>query len=116
MVTLADLHGRRLWGRLVTRWRDEYASVVKARAPLAFGGLDVRRSLPLAGLSDAGLERMEAEVRAQVAGGTLARSTGASRLKWLRDLAADPALTAEDDRAAEMDALVAAAAARALAA
>lgn len=115
-LTLADLGTRPCWRRLVARWLTEYEAVVKARAPLPFDALgDLHRALQFAGLHAVGMATVEASIRAEVDAGRIGRSTGHDRRKWARALAADPAYTVEDERVAELDAAVRAAAARALA-
>ena len=114
-LTFADLDAPGWGARLVARWRNEYEAVEKARAPLPFDALsDVRRGLQIAGLGVVGLETVEAAVRAQMGVGALTQSTGYARLQWARKLAADPLLTAEDARVAELDAAIRDAAQRAL--
>ena len=115
-VTFADLHAPAFWAHLVGLWLREVEAVERARAPLAldYGG-EYQRALALAGLHVVGRPAVEAGVRAAFADGRFSRGTMYARLKWLRELAADSALTVRDGRAAELDAAIQAAADRALA-
>ena len=106
-VTLADLHAPRFLRHLASLWLAEVEAVPLRRLPLPFdGAADLLRSLALAGLSIYGPAYVEAENRAAVEAGRLARSTMYDRRRVLRDLAADPALTAESPLAAEFAAAV----------
>lgn len=113
--TLADLESPDSWPDLVSRWRRAYDRVEKGRAPVSFDALrDWRRGLQLAGLTTVGRPTIEAAIRADRAAGRISKSTMYDHLRQVRSLAADPALTVEDDRVAELDAAVRAAAERAL--
>lgn len=115
-VTFGDLSESTLWTHLVGRWIQEYERVEKARPALPLDGAsDLRRQLERAGAEAVGVASVSASVREAIGAGHLSRSTGYDRLRRVRDLLADPALTVEDERAAELDEAVQDAARQALA-
>jgi|GEM_PF-5019169 len=114
-VTLAQLHDPEFHRFLVGWWAKQVASVERVRAPQSLPATgDVKRWLELAGLHAIGYDTVEAVIRDQQDAGILKRSTASDRRDWLRKLAADPALTVEDERVAELDAAIREATERAL--
>lgn len=106
-VTLALLHDPDFQRFLVGWWAREVARVERVRAPLSLpGDGDIWRWVTLGGVHAFGYDTVEAAIREQQDAGVLKRSTAGDYRTKLRRLAADPALTVEDERVAELDAAI----------